>query len=274
MGQRQVAARRQRVEHTAGDDVRPVLIGDEVHDRDEQHNDRVAEIERCPQRGGGQDAARVAQVSVDVGGLPRGATGEQCPRVGEHDGVVVHVADPSLRNDALSDLVHVGWSWQSGADVKELPAARLGGQVTNDPSQEGTVLPGPDPGVRPCSQDLVGRRAVGREIILTAERVVIDPGRVGAIGLQVDCRPLIVRSWLPQVRAALMLSGYLAVASNLRLGGNQPSQSWVGRAGAWDRGRSRRRAGRRREAPARFSSGQRTAAPGHRRGSRSSPARW
>src|SRR5215203_6154280 len=50
--------------------------------------------------------------------------------------VVVHVHDPGVRCDALSDLVGVVGGRQSGADVEELPDPAVCGQVRHRPAQE------------------------------------------------------------------------------------------------------------------------------------------
>src|SRR5689334_19397680 len=54
--------------------------------------------------------------------------------------------------------------------------------------QESPVLPARDPAVRVRPERLLRRRAVGGEVVLAAEQVVIDPGWVWKIGPQVDRR--------------------------------------------------------------------------------------
>ena len=55
-------------------------------------------------------------------------------------------------------------------------------------AQERSILPGRDPRIGIGFQPRLGGGAVGGEIILPAEQVVIDPGRVRPIQLQVNLR--------------------------------------------------------------------------------------
>ena len=93
-------------------------------------------------RGLGQDLVRVAQVGVDVGGGAFRGAGQQGPGVGQHQGVVVDVDDAGLRRYPLRDLVGVVRGRQAGADVEELPDARLVGQVGDAAGQEAPGGPG------------------------------------------------------------------------------------------------------------------------------------
>ena len=98
--------------------------------------------------------------------------------------VVVGVHDPRVRGDLLRHLMGVAGHRQPGADVEELPDATLAGQVPHDPGQERPVRPhvGLDP--RVGGDRLLGRLPVGGEIILAAQPVVVDPGRVGVPGIE------------------------------------------------------------------------------------------
>jgi hypothetical protein len=69
--------------------------------------------------------------------------------------------------------VHVIGGRQPGPDVEELPDARLGGQVPDDPAEELAVFPQPGAAVWPCGERLVRRRAVSGEMVLAADVVVV-----------------------------------------------------------------------------------------------------
>jgi hypothetical protein len=101
----------------------------------------------------------------------------------QDDGVVVGVDHAAVGRDALRHLMGVVRRRQAGADVEELADAGLGGQVTDGPAEERAVGPhvGRDP--RPDGNDLLGGFPVGGEIVLAAQPVVVDPGRVGHAGV-------------------------------------------------------------------------------------------
>jgi hypothetical protein len=69
--------------------------------------------------------------------------------VGEDDRVVVDVDDPGLRRDGLGDLVGIARGGNAGADVEELPDARVGGEVADGASEERPVGLGAEGYVRP-----------------------------------------------------------------------------------------------------------------------------
>jgi hypothetical protein len=99
--------------------------------------------------------------------------------VGQHDGVVVHIDDAALRGDLLGDLVGVVGGGQAGADVQELADAGLAGQVADGTGQKrpGGAGDVDDPGEGLTK--LLGDLAVGGEVVLAAQPVVPDSGRVG-----------------------------------------------------------------------------------------------
>jgi hypothetical protein len=103
--------------------------------------------------------------------------------VQDRDGVVVHVDDPGLRRLLLGDLVRIARGRQAGADVEELPDTRLGDQVPDRAGQESPVGPY---GLQNAGERFVaglGGPAIGLEVVLAAQPVVIDPGRVGNTGI-------------------------------------------------------------------------------------------
>ena len=102
--------------------------------------DRLAEVQ-----GAGrllEDLVRVPQVGVEVRGDALRAAGQQRAGVRQHQRVVVDVDDAALRRDGLGHLVGVAGRGQPGAEVEELPDARLGGQVAHAAGEEGPVGPG------------------------------------------------------------------------------------------------------------------------------------
>ena len=114
------------------------------------------------------------------------AAGQQTTGVREHDRVVVHVDDESLRGDRLGDRVGVTRGRDAGADVQELPDPLIGGQVAHRAGQEG---PGRADRCHQAGEDghcFLTRAAVGGEVVPPAEPVVLDPGDVGHAGIDPD----------------------------------------------------------------------------------------
>jgi len=60
----------------------------------------------------------------------------------QHRRVVVHVDHPGAGRGVLGDLVHVAVGRQPGAEIQELPDARLGGQEPDRAAEERPVGPG------------------------------------------------------------------------------------------------------------------------------------
>ena len=84
----------------------------------------------------------------------------------------------------LGHLVRIAGRGQPGTDVKELPDASLGGQVAHAAGEEGPVgaCGRPDRGVG--GDGFLAGDPVGLKVVLTAQPVVIDPGRVGHPGVK------------------------------------------------------------------------------------------
>jgi outer membrane protein assembly factor BamB/serine/threonine protein kinase len=90
------------------DDRRGIIgILKEVHDRDEEQRDRLAEVKRLPHHRRRQDLLRAADVRLHVRGAPLRRRGQQRPGVREDEGVVVDVHDMRGRRDGLRHLMHV-----------------------------------------------------------------------------------------------------------------------------------------------------------------------
>jgi len=140
--------------------------------------DRPAEIQRLG--GPGEDGVGIAQVGVDIVRCPFRAAGQQPPCVREHQRVVVDVDDPGPRNQPLGDLMGIVRRRQPGPDIQELAPARLASQIAHGPAQELAVLPRLLPDVRQQFGDAVAYFAVDLVIVLAAEPVIPDPGRVGS----------------------------------------------------------------------------------------------
>src|SRR5439155_19384220 len=99
----------------------------------EHDGDRLAEVQ-----GAGrllEDLVRVPQVGVEVRGDALRAAGQQRAGVRQDQRVVVDVDDAALRRDGLGHLVRVAGRGQPGAEVEELPDARVGGQVAYGPRE-------------------------------------------------------------------------------------------------------------------------------------------
>src|SRR5262249_43294468 len=134
----------------------------------------------------GQDPPGVAQVGVDVVGVPLLAADQQCAGVGQDHRVVVHVDHVAAGRDVLRDLVGVVRGRDAGADVEELADPRLPGQVTHRAGQEGAVGADRVNDVRIGLDRLLTGRPVGGEIVLAAQPVVIDAGDVRHAGVEVQ----------------------------------------------------------------------------------------
>jgi hypothetical protein len=102
----------------------------------------------------------------------------------QHDRVVVDVDHLGVRSHPLSYLVRVVRGGDPGAEVQELADGRLAGQVPGHPAEEGPVGAHPEPQARRHGHHALGGLPVGGEVVLAAEPVVIDPGRVRHAGVQ------------------------------------------------------------------------------------------
>ncbi len=185
--------------------VRLVSVGDVLQHHQGHDRDGLAEVQ---QLGGlAEDLAGLPGVGVHVGGGALGGAGQQRPGVGQHDRVIVHVDDARLRRRPLGHLVGVVGGRQAGADVQELPHPGLVDQVLHRPAQERPV--GPDAGqhARVGRDDLLGGLAVGLVVVLAAEPVVVDPGRVGHADIERQ-RVATARTWRVRTAHGVPPSGY------------------------------------------------------------------
>ena len=120
-----------------------------------------------------EHGVRVAHVRAD--GVHAVSRREQRVVVGDHDRIVVHVHHPRGRDDVARDLVHAGRRGQTAAQVEELGDTLLG-EEANGAAEESAVRQGEPSRVEPRFRQLLGRGAVGGEIVLAEEQVVVDPG--------------------------------------------------------------------------------------------------
>ncbi|GAJ85189.1 hypothetical protein NBRGN_088_00030 [Nocardia brasiliensis NBRC 14402] len=111
-----------------------------------------------------------------------GGVDQQGPRMRQHERIVVHVNDLGLGRDTLRDLVRVLHRRQSGADVEELPDARLGGEMTHHADQESARLPGHRADIREYRFAGLAGNAVDFVKVLSPEPIIPDPCGVRYIG--------------------------------------------------------------------------------------------
>jgi len=99
-------------------------------------------------------------------------------------GSFVDIDDAALRRYRLGDLVGVVGGGQAGADVEELADAGVTGQIPDHAGEEGpggaSVLDDRRKGL----ENLVADLAVDGEVVLAAQPVVPDPGRLGHVGVE------------------------------------------------------------------------------------------
>jgi hypothetical protein len=176
VGQGQVASGRHGVHQFRHDLIRIVVVSDRVQDRDQHDRHRPREVQR-PRRLL-QDRVSIAQIGVQVVDQALVAAGQQDPRVGEHDRVIIHVDHARLRRRRLSDLVRVVRGRDAGAEIKELPDARAGGQLAHRPGQKLPVSPRARDHPRVGGGRFLGRLPVGGKVVRAAQPVIVDPGLV------------------------------------------------------------------------------------------------
>jgi hypothetical protein len=98
--------------------------------------------------------------------------------VGQHERVVVYIDNAGLRRDPLSNLVGVVDRRQAGADIEELMDSHLTGKVRHGTDEKSSALAGSIHDSRKELANPVTGLAVDSVVVLTAQPVVPDPGRV------------------------------------------------------------------------------------------------
>src|SRR4029450_992580 len=140
---------------------------------------RPPEVDQLPELRVLEELVGLAQVALDGHGV---VAGQQGPAVGHTHRVDVDVDHPGLGSGRLGDLVDVALGGQAAAEVDELPDPGVG-EGLDGPAQELPVVLDHVAGDRGDGQYLVGDLAVGREVVLAAEEVVVDARRVRHAGV-------------------------------------------------------------------------------------------
>jgi len=179
------AARRELLLVPGHDAVRVLGVEHVVDDRVEYQADRLAEVKQAAHLGRGKQ--RVRRPDVGEHDDRRGVVGEQRLAVQGDARVVVNVGHARGRVDRLGDLVCVLHRGQAGAEVEELLDA-LQRHVPDGAAERGPVEPRAAAAVTHGRDRLGGDGAVDREVVLSAEDRVVDPGhaRLGGVDLWRD----------------------------------------------------------------------------------------
>src|ERR1700761_7025613 len=102
----------------------------------------------------------------------------------DDDGVAVDVRDPSVRLDLPRDLAGGGRGRHPAAHVDELAYPLVGGP-RHRASEELLVLHGARQQIRKGLDQSVPEGPVGGEIVLAADKIVVDAGDRGSIWVKV-----------------------------------------------------------------------------------------
>jgi hypothetical protein len=183
MRDRQAAPRWHRGHQGRDDPLRIVGVGDEMQDGDEQHCDRLIKREHRTHAWIPRNPPGIPHVVADDGRAVDAV--QHVPAVRDDHGVIVDVDHAAARRGPslaarLHDLVHAVHRGEPGADVEELPDSQVAGQVADGAPEEAPVLQR-----GPAHLVLADRRErpprglpVGREVVLTAEHVVVHPSNI------------------------------------------------------------------------------------------------
>jgi hypothetical protein len=158
-----------------------------------------------------QDRTRLAQVAADHADRP-GVVQERAA-VQFHHGIVVDVHHARAGDDLLDDFVGVAHGRQPGSDVDELPHALLRNELGR-PLVEAPVGEGRVPDLRGGLEYLLGGEAVGLEVVMTLEHVVVDPGGAGPARVDAswNMRSL-VHNRLPGEQSVLSLARFVRITN-------------------------------------------------------------
>jgi hypothetical protein len=149
-----------------------------VQDGQQHERDGLGEVECLADRGIREDLLRLAQVCLDIRGAAVRRRRQQRTGVGEDERVVVGVNDAASGCDRLGYLMGVTRARQPSADVKELSDARLAGQVAHRSREKLPVLPGGDACRWQSLQSDFRGRAIDREVVLAAEKIIVHSRRM------------------------------------------------------------------------------------------------
>ncbi len=147
----------------------------EVQDHGEEHAHGLGPVDDAGYPGVLQNAGGVGKVHLGDADTVR--FGQQGARVYGHDRIVVYVADPRIGDDFTRSLVDGRVRGKPGPEVEKLPNALPGGPGDSPADKLPVVAAGLHPIRRECC-DLCGEIAVSGEIILPAQKKVVDAGDV------------------------------------------------------------------------------------------------
>jgi hypothetical protein len=102
----------------------------------------------------------------------------------EDEWVVVDVDHASGRVGALSDFVSIRGDRDTGTDVEELADAAVGGKVAGHPASESAILDRCDAYRWERRRKQVAGGAVGGEVVLAAEPVVVATSLMGNVDVK------------------------------------------------------------------------------------------
>jgi len=101
----------------------------------------------------------------------------------------MYCRDPPPPSRSATPPVPAARAGDPGADVEELAQALLIREIPDRPGQERAVGPDVEPDGGPGPEHLLGGFPVDGEVVLAAEPVVVDPGRMRDAGVDVpECR--------------------------------------------------------------------------------------
>ena len=178
MGQHQGAAGRQRVDQGAHDAVRVLVVGYEVHERDEGECDRPAEVEEAT--GVVEDRLRIAHIGLDVVRGAFGPADQQGLRVAQDDGVVVRVDDPRRRHRSPGRSGAGSARWGCPVPMSRNWSTPAAGQPGCRAVHERTVLPCR---VLRLRGQFLPHPLIDTVVVLAAQEPVVHPRRMRLAGV-------------------------------------------------------------------------------------------
>ena len=172
----QVTARCQVIAVFGDDLMRLLLVRHEVQGADAQHTHRLGKVELGEHLRVPEDLGRPAQIAEHD--TDRVAPLEQRLAMRADHRIVVDVHHTRVRRDRLRHLVHAVLRGQAGAEVEKLADARLPSQEADHPADERPVVTDHPRDIGERGGQLLRGPPVGREVVLAAQNVVVDPGHV------------------------------------------------------------------------------------------------
>ncbi len=207
MSDGQVAARRHGGQQLLHDRTRLIVIADERQDAEHGDSHGSAEIQ-CG-RSALDNGGDVAGVSLKVGCGSLRAARQQRPSVDQHERIVVDIDDPRLGRDPLGDFMRVINCRQPGPDIEELADSRVSRQVPHRAHKE---PPGRERDIHDLGQhgeSLITGLPVDGVVVLAAQPVIPDPGRMRHRSVDAGWRCVIVARVACHGESHLLLRGRL-----------------------------------------------------------------